>query len=486
VAIRLSLGASRARLVQQFLTEALLLAALSGILGFWSAYLLLRGIVALAPVTSGLPADAHPDMLVLLFTGGLSIATATIFGLLPALSGSRSTERIVRSRGARTQPRYVLVAVEVALSLVLVASAIVLVRGLLHVSHAPRGYSAEDVTIMRLRLIQPRPEFAQNASVQYERYLEAIRAIPGVDAAAVLSGQAVPLTDANFVIDAHEGDADALARKTERLIVSPEYFRALRIPVLEGRAFTTTDTAGRPAVAIVSAEVAHYLWPHESALGKQLRVPRPTTIVGVVGDTRLSGLSAAMTPQVYVPSLQVFEPNAVLAVRTAAGIAVPVAAIKTALWSVAPEQAVFDIRTMDQLLSGAAAEPRFRASVLGAFAALALLLSTAGIFGLMSYLVSGRTRELAIRVAVGAQRHDLYWVVSKPTLISTALGLMAGFAATIAVLRLLAAGLPGVGHLDAATLGIVVVVYVVVALAATYLPARRVFAFDAMRMLKTE
>ena len=193
-----------------------------------------------------------------------------------------------------------------------------------------------------------------------------------------------------------------------------------------------------------------------------------------------------MTPQIYVPSLQVWEPNASIAVRTAAGTAPPIQAIKQAVWSVAPEQAVFNIRSMREMLSRSSAEPRFRTWLIGSFAVLALVLSAAGIYGLVSYLVSRRTREIAIRMAIGAQRRDVYWLVSRQTLVSTCIGLVAGLAGAVAANRALGSGFHGVGTLDVSTLAAVSVAYLLIALAATYVPARRAFGLDAMRALKSE
>ena len=488
VAIRLSLGATRRRLIQQFLAEALVLAAAGGLLGLWGSRALVDALVALIPTSNPLLDGVRPDLTVLGFTVGLSILTAILFGLLPALAGTASSGRrlLVRAQGARNRSRYALVAVEVALSMVLLASAAVLVRGLLVMSNAPRGFSPDDVTVMQLRLISARPEAQANPSVQYEAYLSRIREIPGVEAAALLSGQAVPLTDAGFVIGAHSGDAAVLARQTGRLIVSPDYFRVLRIPIIEGRPFTVADTPARPFVAIINEELAHRLWPNESALGKQLRVPRPATIVGVVGSTRMRTAALEMPPQIYIPSLQFYEPNANLAVRTAAGMAPPIQAIKQAVWSVAPEQAIFNIRTLQQILTGSVAEPRFRTWLLGSFAVLALVLSAAGIYGLVSYLVSRRTREIAIRIAIGAQRRDVYWLVSRQTIVSTCIGLAAGLAGAAAANRVLVSGLQGVGSLDAATLAAVSAAYLMISLTATYIPARRAFGLDAMRSLKSD
>jgi predicted permease len=488
VAIRLALGATRQRLVQQFLTEALLLAAAGGMLGFWIAQIFVRALVSLNPASTPLLSSARADATVLAFTLGLATLTAILFGLLPALAGSGPARQRLLFRGPRAwnQSRYALVALEVALSMVLLASAAVLLRGLLHMSNAPRGYSPDDVTVMQLRLTQPRREAQANPSVQYEQYLARIREIPGVDAAAVLGGQAVPLTDVDFVIDAHAGDANALARQTSRSIVSPDYFRALRIPLVQGRTFTAADTPDRPAVVIVNQALAERLWPNDGAVGKQLRLPRPTTIVGVVGSTRMRSMATDMAPQIYVPSLQVWEPNASIVVRTVAGTEAPIQAIKQAVWSVDPQQAVFNIRSLRQMLSRSVAEPRFRTWLLGCFAALALVLSAAGIFGLVSYLVSRRTREIAIRMAVGARPRDVYWIISRQTLASVCTGLVAGLAGAVAANRALSSGLQGIGPLDVPTLAAVSVAYLVIALAATYIPARRAFGLDAMRALKSD
>jgi putative ABC transport system permease protein len=484
VAVRLALGASRGRLVQQFLCEAFGLAATATILGLAAAHLLVRGFVALVPTTSPLLARAGVDASVIGFAAALAALCALLFGLLPAWSGSHATRRVVRGRGVAVQPHYLLVAVEVALSMVLLAGAAVLVRGLLEISLAPRGYTAEHVTVLQLRLTQPRPELRQNGALQYEAYLEAIRQVPGVEAASVLSGQPVPLTDAEFVIGEHAGDAAALARRTARLIVGPEYFRVLQVPMLEGRAFTLQDRAGQPPVAIVTADVARRLWPNGSAIGRQLRLPQPTTIVGVVGATRLSSAQTDSTPQVYVPSLQVWEPNASIWIRTAANVTPPIPAFKQAIWSVAPDQAVFNIRSMEEMLSRSVADPRFRTALLAAFAALALLMSSAGVYGLVSYLVSQRTREIAIRAAIGAQRRSLYWLVSRQTVVSTCLGVAVGLAAAVALAGLLTR-FTVVGRLDLPILAGIAILHLAIALAATYVPARRAFQLDAMRALGT-
>jgi putative ABC transport system permease protein len=302
----------------------------------------------------------------------------------------------------------------------------------------------------------------------------------------VLSGQPVLLTDANFVIDGHAADAATLARQTARFIVSADYFRTLRIPLLEGRMFTDSDTPDRPAVVIVNRELAHRLWPNERAVGKRLRLPRETTIVGVVADTRMWGTALEMNPQLYVPSLQYFEPNVNIAVRTTTGTVPPIQAFKQAIWSVAPEQAVFNIQSMNRIVWGSVAEPRFRTLLLGSFAVLALVLSAVGVYGFVSYLVSRRTREIAIRMAIGAQRSDVFWLVSGQTIRWTLAGLAAGLAGAIAANRALGNTLQGVGPMDPLTLVAVATLYLMIAATAVYVPARRALRLDPMRAFRCD
>ena len=488
VAVRAALGASRRRLVQQFLSESMMLAAAGGALGLGCSWLLVQTFVSLIPFRSPLLAEARADGTVLAFTVGLSLLTAILFGLVPAISASASQGRhsLAPVHGGRTRPKRALIAVEVALSMVLLASAAALVRGMVQVSSAPRGYSADDVTVMRLRLTQPRPDSRSNASQQYEQYLSRIREIPGVQAAAVLSGQPVLLTDANFVVDGHAADAAALARQTARFIVSADYFRTLRIPLLEGRTFTESDTPDRSAVVVINRELARRLWPNEGAVGKRLRLPRETTIVGVVADTRMWGTALDMNPQLYVPSLQYFEPNVNIAVRTTAGTVPPIQAFKQAIWAVAPEQAVFNIRSMNEIVWGSVAEPRFRTLLLGSFAVLALVLSAVGVYGFVSYLVSRRTREIAIRMAVGAQRSDVFWLVSGQTIRWTLAGLAVGAAGAIAANRALGSTFQGLGPLDPLTLVAVGAMYLMIAGAAVYVPASRAFRLDGMRAFRCD
>jgi putative ABC transport system permease protein len=268
--------------------------------------------------------------------------------------------------------------------------------------------------------------------------------------------------------------------------VSPHYFRTLRIPLLEGRTFTESDTPDRPAVVIVNQELARRLWPHESALGKRLRLPRETTIVGVVGDTRMWGTALDVRPQLYVPSLQNWEPNAAIAVRTTAGAPPPIQAIKEAIWSVAPEQAIFNVRSMSEIVSGSVAEPRFTTRLLGSFAVLALVLSVAGVYVFVSYLISRRTREIAIRMAMGAQRSHVFWLVSGQTIRWTLGGLAIGAGGAVAASRALEGTLAGVGHMDLPTLATAGAMYLMISISAAYVPARRAFRLDAMRAFRCD
>jgi len=490
VAVRTALGASRGRLIRQFLSESLLIAAVSGFLGFWGSQVIVRALVAIVPERSLLLIEVGPDARVLAFIFGLSCLTAVLFGLLPALlaSSSGAGRTLATTRAARSEPRHLLVAFEVALSVVLLVCAGTLTRGLLEVHNTPRGFTADHVTVMQIRMQGFRQNASQpNPSMLYQQYVERIRQIPGVESAAVFSGQPVMLMGARYLVKGGGTDVATLSRQTARYdIVGPGFFQTLGIPLKDGRSFTESDTQGRPIVAIVNEELARRVWPSESAVGRHLQVGRDLTVIGVVGNVRMFGSGMTVEPQIYVPSLQNYEPNAAIAVRMAGGANPPIQAIKEAIWSLAPEQAVFNIRSMDEIVARTVAAPRFNTLLIGGFAALAVILSAAGVYGLVSYLVTRRTREIAIRVAIGARRGHVFWLVSRDTLGWALVGLIVGVGGALAGHRALKSALDGVGQMDLATLAAVTVLYLSVSAVAVLVPARRALHLDAMRALKCD
>jgi putative ABC transport system permease protein len=486
VALRNALGASRARLVRQFLSETLLLAFAAGALGLVQAYCLIRVLRVLTPSTSRLVGSLDLDAPVLVFTAAAALLTVTLCGLVPGLRFSRAP---LRGRldprtgtSGRGRARQVFVAVEVALSLLLLVEAGLLLRSLQVLHRAQSGFSADGVTVLRIR---------GTLGGAYERFLERIAATPGIAAVAIADAVLARRPETPFTIVDRADDAATRSRQiASRQSVSPAYFSVLRIPLLQGRTFSDRDTIEAPLVAIVNQEMARQYWPGTTPVGRQIRAeigPREKTmtIVGVVGNVR-PPFQTGDVPQIYVSSLQQGDLNMAILVRADAGAAAPVDAIKRAIWSVEPRQAVFDVRTLDELLSRAVAVPRMVAVLIGGFAALAFVLSTSGIFTIVSYMTSRRVKEIALRRAIGAADSEVVWLLAGQTLLWTVGGLLAGVAAATAATGALRAAVAGVIPLDAAIVGVVCGAYLLVVALAVALPARRALRIDPAMALRAE
>ena len=491
VAVRLSLGATRGRLFRQFLVESSLLALAGGALGLLQALWLVPALVALIPGHRPELDTIAIDRTVLAFTAAISLLSALAAGVLPAVCFSRSEPgRRLRSRGAGAaghRPRHLLVAVEVAVAVVLLASAGWLIQGVQRLQNTDRGLSADEVTVMQIRgagaqSTRPIP------SVTYQQYLDRLAALPGVEAAAV----AFPLPLRNppaveFAIDRQPEPADAARQLAGYQIVSPDYFRVFRIPLREGRAIGAEDVVDRPRVAVINQTLARRVGPGD-ALGRQIRVgANAMTIVGVVGDAQGTPFETVRSPQIYVSNLQQFEPNMNIAVRVSGGAPIADEAIKKAIWTVSPEQAVFNIQPMSSLVRGSLAEQRYFAILLGAFAALALFMSAGGVYTAVSYLVARRTHEIAVHIAIGAQARDIVRLVSAPTLRWTIAGLAAGVTVTAAFRDLIRATLRGVRDTDPILLSALALFYLAIAVIAMWVPVARILhRLDPADALRSE
>jgi ABC-type antimicrobial peptide transport system permease subunit len=282
--------------------------------------------------------------------------------------------------------------------------------------------------------------------------------------------------------------ADTVRQLSSYQIVSGDYFRAFRIPLREGRFIDNDDVVDRPRVAVINETLARRHWSTESAIGRTLRVgPDTLTIVGVVGDVPVKAVDTTAVPQIYVSNLQKYEPNMNLVVRAAPGAAVTIDAIKKAIWAVSRNQAVFNIQPMTQIVRGSVAEQRWVALLLGGFAALALLMSAAGVYMIVWYLVTTRTREIAVRLAVGARASDIVRLVSSQTLGWTIAGLVVGVAAAVATSGLARNAARGIGEVDPLTIAALVVFYLTVASAAMLAPiARTLRVIDPAAALRAE
>jgi putative ABC transport system permease protein len=493
VAVRASLGAGRGRLFRQFLVECSVLVCAGGALGLIQALWLVQILVAMIPGRTPLLAIVGVDRTVLAFTAGLSFLSSLGVGVLPALYFSRTNPAgrlTTRSAGpAGNRSRHLLVAVEVALAVVLLAAAGLLLQGVHRLQNADRGFSSDDVTVMQIRSTaaqstKPIP------SIVFQHYVDHIAAIPGVEAVAVATP--LPLRNppvANFVIEGRASDLASIERQPASYqIVSADYFRALRIPLRQGRLISNDDLIGRPRVAVINDTMARRHWPDQSPLGRQIRVGASTmTVVGVVGDVQATPLETKPGPQIYVSNLQQFEPNMNVVVRASAGSAMTAEAIKKAIWSVSADQPVFNIQPMSQLISTSLAEQRYIAMLLVTFAGLALFMSATGVYTVVAYLVARRTHEIAVRLAVGARARDIVRLISGQTLRWTMAGLAFGVAATVASSGVMRAALRGVSELDAPTMAALVAFYLVVAGCAVCVPVARALRFlDPAAALRAE
>jgi hypothetical protein len=323
------------------------------------------------------------------------------------------------------------------------------------------------------------------------RLLDQVAALPGVDAVS-LADWPIPVgTNTDFAIEGESNDAATLSRQLASYrMVSPEYFSMLRIPLREGRAFTNEDIAGRTAVGIINEDMARRFWPGQSPLGRRVRSgsgPRSAvlTIVGVAGDVRPVDRTATI-PQIYVPNYQQTEPNQTLLVRGAALSAISPEAVKKAIRSVVPEQPVFNIRPLTEMVAQSLADQTAIAFMLGSFAFLALFMSVTGVFTVVTYLTSRRTKEIAIRLAIGARSRTVLRLLAGQTLFWTVIGLVFGLAGAVGASTVLRATLRGLIRLDPLTLGFVAGLYFVVVSSAICLPAVRALRVDPGRILRVD
>jgi putative ABC transport system permease protein len=490
IAIRLALGARRRQIVRMLLTESLLLsligAAVGSILVVWG----MSAITALAPPDVHGFHELRLDPLVLGFTFAVSVLTGLIFGLAPALHGTRANLNESLSQGGRSissGPQWMrnsMVVGQVALALMLLAGAGLMIRSLSVLMNVDLGFRADHLLTTQINLLNPSDTAGVHAFC--DRLLDGVEHLPGVLSASMSTGMPMEsVSESNYDIEGAPPKPEGW-RIAGINNVSEGFFRTMRIPVRVGRDFTRADAeAKQPTVAIVTDSFARGNWPSESALGKVVRFQdRRFNIVGIAGDTHQLGPDAAMRPEVYVPARDFSSIN--LAVRTAGDPAALGPAVRRLVWSIDPQQPVERMRPMEGELHSWLAPRRFNMTILGVFAGLALVLASLGLYGVLAYVVTLRTRELGIRVALGADRAALLRLVigqgTRLVLIGVALGLAAAFALT----RFMSSLLFGVSTVDPLTFAIVPAVLIAVALVASYIPARRASRVDPMQALRAE
>jgi putative ABC transport system permease protein len=490
VAVRHALGASRTRLVAQFLTESMILGVAGGALGLLQAFWFMKILLAILParIPLALIGRIHVDLAVLAFTTAAAFIAIIVSGIAPALRfAAHDPAPSMVGRGfvpVRARGQQVLIAVEVALSALLLVVAGLLIQSLLELRNAPAGYSAEGVTVMQMRL-------GPRALLLERKFVEAVAALPGVDSAAIADWPLPVGTNTDFSIEAATSDAATLSRQLASYrIVTPEYFQTVRVPLRDGRAFSAVDTKNSAAVAIVNEEMVRRFWPGQSAIGRRITAgtgPRRAlmTIIGVVGNVR-PALQTTAVPQIYVPHSQQDEPNATLIVRSSGAVMVSVETVKKAIQSVLPDQPVFNVRPLADMAAEPLSNQRATAFLIGSFAFLALFMSITGMFTVMNYLTSRRTREIAIRLAVGATSRNVLGVVAGRTLGWTAIGLALGLAGSVGVVSALRGTLRGMAQLNPWALGAVAGMYVLLAASAVAVPVFKALRIDPASTLRMD
>jgi putative ABC transport system permease protein len=499
IAVRASLGASRFRLIRQMLTESLLLALLSGLGGLLLAksgvYLLLTLNPANLPRLQEITVDARA----LGFLLGLALLALLLCGLAPALQASKTDmqETLKESgRGAdsgRQRTRSLLVVAEVAMSLVLLAGAGLMIRSFLRLTHVNPGFAPDHVLTMRMELSAAKYPEPLKRQAFFQQTLERIRALPGVISAGAVGE--LPLgggvRSATFAIEGRPtGPNEALPHSDIRTI-TPGYFQTMKIPLLKGRDFTEQDNADGRKVAMIDETLARLYWPGEDPIGKRLDlqfVDKPIwmEIVGVVGSIKHKGLDAEYKGQIFYPLAQGGNLSMHLVARTTIDPLSLVSAARGAIRAVDPDQSIYRVMTMEQVVADAVAQPRLTTLLLGAFAVLALVLAAVGIYGVLSYAVTQRTREIGIRMALGAGQRDVLNLVVRHGMLLTLLGALFGLTASIALTRLMRTLLFGVNANDPLTFIVVALLLSLVALLACWIPARRATKVDPLVALRDD
>ncbi len=504
VAIRSALGASRWRVIRQLLTESLLLSLAGGAAGLFIAYWGVPALVAAIPQNQlismpflkGLSLDAG----ILGFSFALSLLTGLVFGLAPALQSSRLdlNEALKEggrnaSAGASHRLRSALVVTEIALAVVLLIGAGLMMKSLLRLLQTDVGFTTENVLTMTV-ILPPTKYTDANQQISFNEQLrERVKSLPGVvDAGTV---DRLPLNAGNttrFYVDGDPVPAPGKEIEANIRVASDDYFKALGIPLLAGRTFDASDSAGTPVKVIINKTIADRMFAGRDPIGKRLRYPSvqvdPITVVGVVGDVKITGLDEAVKPVLYYSFRQSPSTFANLVARTQSDPNTLASSIRNEVRTLESDAAILNVRTMDEMISLTQASfmRRFPALLISIFAGMALLLASIGIYGVVSYSVSQQTHYIGVRMALGASQADILKMVLKQGLFLALLGVGIGVLAALGLMRLLSTLLYEVSANDFATFALVTGALFVVALVACYLPARRATKVDPLVALRYE
>jgi putative ABC transport system permease protein len=508
--IRMALGAGRRRLIRQMLNESLLLSLLGGLAGILCARWLLSALIRLAPPNLARIDDVQLSGRVLLFTAGITLLTGLMFGLLPAWSATRTKPAMVFSQRSSTSGPLRrrlfdgLLVAEIALALVVVTGAGLMTRTMYKIAHVDPGFQSDHVLTMRLDAQDPKYNLAKLDSFRRD-VLTNVKAVPGVESAAFTLS--LPIEESQwgsiFIVGDQPVPGRAQIPHADFNPISPEYIKTMRIPLLKGRVFTEADTEKSPQVVLINETMARRFWPNENPIGKRVKQgwPEQTTpwreVVGVVGDVKMQGIIGPTPLHIYLPISQNSISSMYLAVRTQVEPQSLTAPIQAAVHAVDSQFPLYEVRTMEDRMQRTVVSQRAATILLSAFAIVAILLAVVGIYGVISWGVVQRTREMGVRMALGALRRDVMWLVLRRCSLLVLSGVSLGLLGAFALTRVLGASLSEVGPgktpllfgvkaLDPVTFIVAPILLAVVAILACFLPARRATKIDPLVALRYE
>ena len=509
IAVRAALGASRLRLVRQMLTESVFLSVLGGAVGIWIAAWSLYAVRTINPGNIPRLDDVGIDGRVLIFTLGISVLTGIVFGLVPALRVSRIDLNAALKAGGRSgsdggglhatrdKLRGLLVAVEIALSLMLLVGAGLLVRSFARLQNVSPGFDPDHVISMLVSAHGPKYKEDKPVIHFYQAVGDRIRNLPGVISAGAVGE--LPLTSSiswgGLTVEGYTPSSNEPELQVDRREADENYFQTMKIPLVSGRFFSAADTDTSQKVILIDEKMAKRFWPHGDAIGKRVRpggnrratkIPGTQSLGVVVGVVKQYGLDLDTRMVLYLPETQNAANTTYIVARTSSDPSVMAGSIIREIHAIDSDVPVYDISTMDSRVSRSLARQRFSMDMLGAFAGFALLLAAVGVYGVMSYLVTQGTRDIGVRIALGAQQSDILRLVLKQGMLLTLVGIIAGLAGAAALSRVMGSLLFGVNSTDFVTFTSVAVLLTIIAFAACYIPARRAMRVDPLVALRYE
>jgi putative ABC transport system permease protein len=496
-AVRAALGGSRAALIRQLLTESVLIAMASGVVGIALGFLGTRVLAGLSEDNFWM-SQVSMDPRVLTFTLAISILSGVLFGLAPSLELSKpDVNRALRDEGRgstgnlrRNRARGVLVVGQVALSMILLVGAGLLIRSFVRLRTSPPGFDPNNVLTMLVTLMPSHYSQPAQMTQFYRNALEQVQSVPGIEAASISTALPGSWTHSTPLLPEGQPAVPLGQRPIEAIQqISPDYLKVMRIPLIAGRMFDAHDDEKSKLVALVNQAAARKFWPNESAIGKRIwigNMPTPFEVVGVVGDTKNRGVAVPPAPEVFEPYPQLPFLMVQMNVRTSMDPHRAESAVRARLESVDRDQPVTDVRTMQEYLETLSAPARFITVLLGIFSGVAFVLAVVGLYGVIAYSVAQRQQELGIRLALGAARSDIFRLVIGGGLMLTAAGIVIGVAGSIALTRVMGKLLYQTSATDPAIFLACALLFAATALAASYIPARRAAGIDPTAALRGE